>query len=651
MRIATRLAFAVVLVASGGCHNSTSTEVNPGFPSFSQPLQCTNAADVPTLATPTNPPPAISGGTMLVTADGKFAVAADSDRDQVSVIDANGYALIGTVALNHGDEPGRVIQDGAGRVYVALRRGGAVVAIDPATAKQVARYAACPAPRGLAFDSLSNSIFVACAGGELTTLPLDGKTAATTVMVEPDLRDVVVQNGQLLISEFRSASLLTVDRSGHILARTKPAEFQAPDIRAGAKFTPSVAWRTIGFDGGALMLHQRGTTNTIVTNPDVAAIGGPIANDPGGPIGGGGGGGDSYGGGGGTPPPPGVMGEGGSFSFCSNAIVHATVSIMNGPTSAPLGVIPGGVVVTDVAMSPDNTQLAIAVTGNTSTSSSGVMIMNLVDLQSNPGTSCLPFFSTGTAGAQPVAIAWRNKDLMVQTRNPATVLLTTSFLDGTGGSSGPTPIQVTLATDNKFDQGHELFHGDSGGGIACASCHPEGGDDGRTWTFDFGSRRTVALRGGILGSEPFHWNGDLSTMMDLTNEVFVRRMGGAPPDCQSIAALSTWVDTLQTLPHAAPADPAAVARGASLFHDPTVACASCHTGSLLTNNTTIDVGGGLPLQVPRLLGLADRAPYLHDGCAATLTDRFGVCGSDQHGHTSQLSSAQVSDLVAFLNTL
>jgi len=43
---------------------------------------------------------------------------------------------------------------------------------------------------------------------------------------------------------------------------------------------------------------------------------------------------------------------------------------------------------------------------------------------------------------------------------------------------------------------------------------------------------------------------------------------------------------------------------------------------------------------------------MHDGCAATLRDRFGACGGGElHGHTSQLTPAQIDDLVAYLESL
>ena len=44
---------------------------------------------------------------------------------------------------------------------------------------------------------------------------------------------------------------------------------------------------------------------------------------------------------------------------------------------------------------------------------------------------------------------------------------------------------------------------------------------------------------------------------------------------------------------------------------------------------------------------------MHDGCAATLTDRFtGTCGGgDRHGVTSRLDPLQIADLVAYLESL
>ncbi len=118
----------------------------------------------------------------------------------------------------------------------------------------------------------------------------------------------------------------------------------------------------------------------------------------------------------------------------------------------------------------------------------------------------------------------------------------------------------------------------------------------------------------------------------------------------SALAMGRWIDTLPALPGPV-IDGAAVTRGRALFASDSVGCASCHSGVMGTNNTTVAVGTGGAFQVPPLVGLAWRAPYMHNGCAPTLLARFrdARCGGgDQHGHTSQLDEGQLADLVAYL---
>ena len=83
-----------------------------------------------------------------------------------------------------------------------------------------------------------------------------------------------------------------------------------------------------------------------------------------------------------------------------------------------------------------------------------------------------------------------------------------------------------------------------------------------------------------------------------------------------------------------------------------VACASCHSGPSLTNNETVDVGTGRKFQVPSLIGIRNRAPFMHDGCATTLFERFDAsCGGDQHGDLSGLSEGDLDDMVAYMDSL
>ena len=142
-------------------------------------------------------------------------------------------------------------------------------------------------------------------------------------------------------------------------------------------------------------------------------------------------------------------------------------------------------------------------------------------------------------------------------------------------------------------------------------------------------------------------------MTELMDAIFVKRMGGKPQDATRIGAVSTWIEALPDVPASPEVDHAAAARGKALFEDVEVGCYDCHGGPRFTDAETVDVGTGGKFQVPSLVGLAHGGPYLHDGCAPTLRDRFtDPCGGgDQHGHTSQLDEAQISDLIAYLETL
>jgi len=130
-------------------------------------------------------------------------------------------------------------------------------------------------------------------------------------------------------------------------------------------------------------------------------------------------------------------------------------------------------------------------------------------------------------------------------------------------------------------------------------------------------------------------------------------MGASPVGPKHIDVLGRWLDALPRPATRANFTTDAADRGAALFDDATVGCGGCHSGAQRTNNQTVDVGTGGKFQVPRLTGVGARAPYMHNGCAKTLRDRFSTkCGGgDSHGHTSQLTEAQIDDLVAYLHTL
>jgi mono/diheme cytochrome c family protein len=175
------------------------------------------------------------------------------------------------------------------------------------------------------------------------------------------------------------------------------------------------------------------------------------------------------------------------------------------------------------------------------------------------------------------------------------------------------------------------------------------------WRFKgFGDRRTQALHVGLRDTAPFHWAGDLDSVGELMSQVFVGRMGGVRESGARVSALSEWLFSIKAPAAIRPSSDEAVARGRELFNSTQVGCATCHSGAKLTNNhsVAIDSAAKTKLQVPSLVAVGYRAPFMHNGCAATLADRFDpACGGDQHGNVSGLSEEQRADLIAYLEAL
>ena len=142
------------------------------------------------------PPPAISGGTLRILADGDTAVAADPDRDQVYIVDLDGKRgrrCDGRAARRRRAGPRRRRRRGPrARRAPPRRRAGQHRSRSRAT---IARSAARSARRraALAYDAATDLVHVACADGELVSLPAAGGAAdAHGARWTRDLRDVVV---------------------------------------------------------------------------------------------------------------------------------------------------------------------------------------------------------------------------------------------------------------------------------------------------------------------------------------------------------------------------------------------------------------------------------------------------------------------------
>lgn len=550
-------------------------------------------------------PPPISGGTLAISSDGRFAFAADPDRDALYVVDLTAKSSV-TVALQAGDEPGRVIEDGAGNVHVVLRSGGAVATINPTSHSVVARTPVCARPRGIAYMASTDALYVTCAGGELVTVPASGSGAPSTVFVEPDLRDAVVIGSNLYVSELRSAMVLQIAADGSIANRF---------TRPNSPLQTGVAWRMISLGDSVAVSLQAASTS-------------PIS------------------------PAPGSYGTGG----CGGAVTNPEIVVWT-PDGTPQATMNlAGVLPVDLALSPDGKTFAVVVPGEWLVPGSPQLaLVPNAYLPEDAGTTLAdggpgsPGGGGGCGGGvvpvssgQAIAVAYDAAGhVLVQTREPAQLIF-----DATDVAGAP----LLLSTVSRDDTGHEIFHSDQGGSIACASCHVEGGDDGRVWLFsDVGQRRTPSVLGTVQGTAPYHWDGS-QTDLPMLYTGSLARMSGPSLSSDQQTAFTSWLDALPG-PAAIPGDAATIARGQALFTG-AGNCASCHSGARFTNNKTVDVGTGQAFQVPPLVGVSARAPYLHNGCAPTLVEAIGACGhASTHGGSAGFTSAQLSDLSAYLESL
>jgi len=559
-------------------------------------------------------PPPLAGGTMLITGAGHTALVADPDHDQLFVVDLDRPSITATIALEPGDEPGRSAEDAAGRVHVALRGGASVITIDPVAGTLIGRRQVCSYPRGIAYESAKDAVHVACAGGELVTLPAGGGNATRTLQLDLDLRDIVIDGERLLVSRFRAAELLVVEASGEVSNRIKPADIAGSRDADSHSFAPAVAWRTVSAPGGgALMVFQHEQTSEVLIEAG------------------------GYGSGGVNP-----CGVGGG-------IVQGSVAVLRANGTAWTSRNIQAVLPVDVAADPSSRQVVVASAGTSPNQGQSSVIQ--IDAPSQSDTAC-PLQRPPSGIGQPlgrvvaVGFDWQHR-VVLQTREPSSV---------TVGERA-----VMLPGESVKDTGHDLFHFATSGGLACASCHPEGREDGHTWTFaTIGPRRTQSVGGGIMDTKPFHWDGDMTDFDMLAHEVFSKRMSGPQLGSTHLAVMEQWIDAVPAWKPTPARDVPSAERGKTIFHSAQAACASCHTGAKLTNNTSADVGSRSPaelgrglFQVPSLVGVRWRAPFMHQGCAGTLADRFDPeCGGgDKHGRTSQLTESERTDLTNYLGTL
>lgn len=580
-----------------------------------------------------DPPPPISGGSLLVTNDDRFAVAADPDRDVVHVVQLDDIGLVRSFDFAQGDEPGRVVEGPDGRVHVVLRGGAGIASIDPSGVSPPAEIAVCDSPRGIDVTR-EGIVIVACAGGELVRVD-EGETT-TIARLEPDVRDVVVLGEHLLVSRFRRADVTVLDRDGEVVRTMRP-ERRAPrrDDEHEARVDDEVVAEGASDDGAprepntAFRLRRHGDRAFLLAQRSPVVVPGA-----------GGGGGAAYGGGGAAGAasasevasgPSEVVARTSDVVLAGAPVVETIVAEVHPDHIGPPFVARDVVLGVDVAVDCARSQVAIAVPSEIGGDESQRTRRILAGTLLAGSSTVLPSLEPPAIDGQPTAVAFTSDGRLVAlSREPSSLYV--------AGESVP------LSSVSRRDGGHDLFHVRSGT-MACASCHPEAGDDGQVWNEDGTPRRTRALRGGLLETLPFHAAGDVADM----EAILARRMPALAERAAHADAVSFWLDALAPATPPFVDDPGPAARGAELFESHR--CATCHALPLGTSPGRHDVGTGGPREVPWLLELAFRAPYMANGCARTIEEALvPPCGGAAHGALGELGPRERSDLAAFLAT-
>lgn len=339
-----------------------------------------------------------------------------------------------------------------------------------------------------------------------------------------------------------------------------------------------------------------------------------------------------------------------------------------------------------LALSPSGANLFVAMQGINQ-----VFAFNL-DAQSKTPANIAAQFQVGHA-PQGMCMDAASSQLFVKnfTDRSVSAIDLTRFL-GQGEQNPPISTIVTVANEALSPAvlaGKRAFYNaaddrmSAEGYISCASCHLDGGHDGRTYDFTGrgeGLRNNISLRGreGTRFGN-VHWSGNFDEIQDFEHDIRNAFLGegftsdaafanatplGSPKaglneTLDNLAAYvsSLDVDSIPRSPHRNKTGGLTNAgnRGKQLFDE--LDCTSCHSGDGYSDGQRHDVGtlreysgqrlgGNLDgLKTPSLLGLFDTAPYLHDGSAATVADIFDIVG----GTVYQAEDGNGGELVSQAN--
>ncbi|MFN0040229.1 MAG: PA14 domain-containing protein [Burkholderiales bacterium] len=588
---------------------------------------------------------------------------ANPDNDTVSVFDAVTNAKLAEIAVGVGP---RTLAVGAARVWVANRDGASLSVIDT-TSLAVTQTIALPRasmPYGIAFSPADGSAWVALeATGQLLRLSAAGAVTGT-VAVGPNPRQVSISGdgARVLVSRFvtpplpgeATAAVLTAGRGGEVvvvdavtlapLTTTMLAHSNKPDNTIQGRGVPNYL--------GAAVISPDGASAWVPSKQDNVLRG--------------------------------TLRDGQNLDFQNTVrAISSRINLATLTEDQPARIDHDNASVASAAVfHPSGAYLFVALE-----TSRQVAVVDAY------GRREVMRFDAGRA-PQGVAVSADGLRLYVSNFMDRSVTVhDLSRLVQFGEFNVPLvttlgsvanerlTAQVLLGKRQFYDARDPRLARDSY--MSCASCHRDGGSDGRVWDLTGlgeGLRNTIELRGrAAMGHGPLHWSGNFDELQDFEGQIRALAQGtGLMTDAQfntgtrnqplgdrkagvsaDLDALAAYVASLSSFAPSPLRNPdgtltTGAAAGRTVF---AAQCASCHSGSTFTNSTlgalpnigTLKASSGMRLggtlagiDPPTLRDAWQTAPYLHDGSAATISAAIAA-----HNNVA-LSATQLAQVAEFV---
>ncbi|MGL5017913.1 MAG: discoidin domain-containing protein [Luteolibacter sp.] len=585
------------------------------------------------------------------------------DNDSVTGVDSVALARIHEIAV--GDQPVALALGSQDRLWVANKKASSLSVIHRPTGALINTYALPigSQPHGLIADPVAGVVYVALESlGEVAKISETTGQILSTIQVGPWPRSLSLDpvRGVLWVSRF-----ISPDQGGRVV----PVDLTSFTMHSQVSLSP-----VMEADG---LQNGRGIPNylaAVTLSPDLAQAFIPSKKD------------NIF---------RGLKKDGLPLTFEHS--VRSMAANLNLATRAEN---------TSQTLDFDNSDFATAAAfsplGNmiffTTSGSSTVWAVDAYD-----ATSTYTFSSGGLA-PDGLAVSADGTQLFVHNfmDRSVTVFRSTAACGAFCGTAPQIAKIPTIAAESLTPQilrGKQLFYDAKDprmaqeGYMSCASCHLDGGHDGRVWDFTNlgeGLRNTIDLTGRGQGHGAVHWSGNFDEVHDFEGQIrgFSQALGlmdnakfhqgsrslpmgesktGISSDLDALAAYVGSLTTVGISPRRSSAgslSPSASA-GRQIFTQEN--CATCHSGSAFSDSASLmrhDVGTlssasgdrlGSPLDgldTPTLRGLWKSAPYLHDGSATTLHDVLVANDlSGRHGNLFHRSPVEIDQLVSYLESI